>query len=104
MPTRAPRRVLSAIQLIVGLTLLAGWLLVLLLRSETFWMYVNLGAQAWLGAPSVSAAGSPEGHPGFYVTRNAGGMLTPVKPTQEAQDGDQDARNDLRRGWQDRLR
>ena len=54
MPVRTPRRGFLAIQLFVSLTLLVGWLLLSLLRSETFWMYVNLVAQAWLGTPPVA--------------------------------------------------
>ena len=57
MPVRAPRRAFLAIQLSVSLTLLVGWLLLLLLRSETFWMYVDLVAQAWLGMPPVAPSG-----------------------------------------------
>jgi len=54
LPVRTPRRGFLAIQLFVSLTLLVGWLLLSLLRSETFWMYVNLVAQAWLGTPPVA--------------------------------------------------
>ena len=57
MPVRTPRRAFLAIQLSVSLTLLVGWLLLLLLWSETFWMYVNLVAQAWLGTPPVAPSG-----------------------------------------------
>lgn len=57
MTPRNPPRLSSTTLAIISLILVLGWGMVLLLRSDTFWMYVNLIVQAWLGKPAVAPAG-----------------------------------------------